>query len=159
MPRSGSGSYRGQIDSPKTNNSHRKAALAEGLIEDIRAWKDIARDASPEGWVFPSEKDNKPLWKDNVWRRHIQPRLHAIGLGWVDFHVTRRTHATLMNEVNDDPKLPSFHSSKSSFGISHPTAPGRLALTRGERCKTYTPEVCSGMTLVGMAGWSPPTPV
>ena len=97
--------YRGHIDSPKSAHSHRKAALAAGLIEDIRAWKDIARNSSNEAWVFPSEKETTPLWKDNVWRRHIQPKLDAIGLGWVDFHVTRRTHATLMNEVNDDPKL------------------------------------------------------
>ena len=26
-------------------------------------------------------------------------------MGWVDFHVMRRTHATLMNEIHDDPKL------------------------------------------------------
>jgi hypothetical protein len=26
-------------------------------------------------------------------------------LGWVDFHLMRRTHATLMNDLHDDPKL------------------------------------------------------
>lgn len=55
--------------------------------------------------MFPSEKGTKPVWKDNLWRRHIGPKLEAVGLGWVDFHVMRRTHATLMNDVNDDPKL------------------------------------------------------
>jgi hypothetical protein len=30
--------YRGRIDSPKTNNAVRKAALAEGLLDDIREW-------------------------------------------------------------------------------------------------------------------------
>jgi integrase len=97
--------YRGQIDSPKTNNSTRKAALAAGLLDDIRAWKELARDNSDSAWVFPSEKGTKPVWKDNLWRRHIGPKLEAVGLGWVDFHVMRRTHATLMNDVNDDPKL------------------------------------------------------
>jgi integrase len=99
------GVYRGRIDSPKTNNSYRKAALAAGLLEDIEAWKAIARDAGEDAWVFPNEKFTKPLWKENLWRRHIAPKLQAVGLGWVDFHVARRTHATLMNEVNDDPKL------------------------------------------------------
>ena len=33
------------------------------------------------------------------------PLLNSVGLGWVDFHVMRRTHATLMNEMHDDPKL------------------------------------------------------
>ena len=28
-----------------------------------------------------------------------------MGLGWVDFHVMRRTHATLTNEIHDDPKM------------------------------------------------------
>jgi integrase len=97
--------YRGHIDSPKSNHSNRKAALAAGLIEDLNAWKNLARWSGPETWVFRSEKEITPLWKDNVWRRHIQPKLQEIGLGWVDFHAMRRTHATLMNEINDDPKL------------------------------------------------------
>ena len=33
------------------------------------------------------------------------PLLNSVGLGWVDFHVMRRTHPTLMNEMHDDPKL------------------------------------------------------
>jgi len=33
------------------------------------------------------------------------PALKAAGLGWVDFHVMRRTHATLMNDLHDNPKL------------------------------------------------------
>ena len=97
--------YRGQIDSPKSNNSNRKAALAEGLLEDIKAWKEIAIDDSPDAWVFASEKQDKPVWKDNLWRRHIAPKLESIGLGWIDFHVMRRTHASLMNEIHDDPKM------------------------------------------------------
>ena len=97
--------YRGHIDSPKSNNSTRKAALADGLLEDLKAWKAIAGDDSPEAWVFASEKPSKPVWKDNVWRRHIAPKLAAVGLGWIDFHVMRRTHASLMNEIHDDPKM------------------------------------------------------
>ena len=55
--------------------------------------------------MFPSETGKTPVSKDNVWRRHIGPKLTAVGLGWVDFHVMRRTHATLMNEIHDDPKM------------------------------------------------------
>jgi integrase len=97
--------YRGRIDSPKTNNSLRKAALAEGVLADIRAWKTISRDTHDNAWVFASENGNTPLAADNLWRRRIRPQLKATGLGWVDFHVMRRTHATLMNEIHDDPKL------------------------------------------------------
>ena len=39
------------------------------------------------GWLFPSEVLKTPLAGDNVWRRHIGPKLKAIGLGWVNFQV------------------------------------------------------------------------
>jgi integrase len=97
--------YRGQIDSPKSSHSIRKAALSARLIDDIHAWKEISLDPGEDAWVFPSETGKTPLGRDNVWRRRIGPNLKAVGLGWVDFHVMRRTHATLMNEIHDDPKL------------------------------------------------------
>lgn len=97
--------YRGEIDTPKTSNSIRKAALSSGLLAEIERWKSLSLDPSPDAWVFPSETGKTPLGRDNVWRRHIGPQLKAVGLDWVDFHVMRRTHSTLMNEIHDDPKL------------------------------------------------------
>ena len=97
--------YRGQIDSPKSSHSVRKAALSKGLVEDLMEWKQYVLDPSPEAWVFPSETGKTPVTRDNVWRRSIAPRLAEANLEWVDFHVMRRTHATLMNEIHDDPKM------------------------------------------------------
>ena len=97
--------YRGEIDTPKTNNSIRKAALSAGLLAEIELWRGISLDPSVDAWVFPSETGKTPLGRDNVWRRRIGPKLEAVGLGWVDFHVMRRTHSTLMNDIHDDPKL------------------------------------------------------
>jgi integrase len=97
--------YRGQIDSPKSTRSIRKAALSAGLMADIRAWKEISLNPGDDAWVFPSETGKTPLGRDNVWRRRIGPKLKAVGLGWVDFHVMRRTHSTLMNEIHDDPQM------------------------------------------------------
>ena len=97
--------YKGHIDSPKSSHSIRKAALAAGLVTELRDWKAISPNTSPESWVFPSETGITPLIRDNVWRRSIGPKLEEAGLGWVNFHVMRRTHATLMNEIHDDPKL------------------------------------------------------
>lgn len=49
--------------------------------------------------------DGKPGAVHNCWRQEFAPRLKAVGLGWVNFQMMRRTHATLINEVNDDPKI------------------------------------------------------
>jgi integrase len=46
-----------------------------------------------------------PLSRDNCWRRHIQPRLAKVGLGWASFQVMRRTHATIMKSLGVDGKL------------------------------------------------------
>ncbi len=35
----------------------------------------------------------------------MRPRLEAVGLGWVNFQVMRRTHASLMNKLEVDPKV------------------------------------------------------
>lgn len=97
--------YRGDLDSPKSKQSLRDAATPEQLIEEIRFWMQILRDPSEGAWLFPSETGKTPVSKDNVWRREIQPVLDRLGLGWVNFHVTRRTHATLMREEGADAKL------------------------------------------------------
>jgi integrase len=97
--------YRGRIDTPKTRRSSRNAALPAGLLADIKDWRSISGLSGAEDWVFPSNTGKTPLSRDNLSRRHMAPALTAVGLGWVDFHVMRRTHATLMNEIHDDPKL------------------------------------------------------
>lgn len=94
--------YRGTVDTPKTDHSFRKAALADRLVAEIEAWRSVAVD--PRGWVFPSEAGT-PLSKDNVYRRCMKERLAAAGLDWVNFQVMRRTHATLMKQLGADPKL------------------------------------------------------
>ncbi len=35
------------------------------------------------------------MWRDNVWYRHMKPKLEKVGLGWANFQVLRRTHASL----------------------------------------------------------------
>jgi integrase len=92
--------YRGIVDTPKTVQSERNAALSEDLLSEIEAW----RQKTVGPWVFPSERLT-PLAKENVWRRHIQPKLETVGLGWVNFQVMRRTHATLMNGLGVAGKL------------------------------------------------------
>lgn len=97
--------YRGDIDSPKSTYSVRWAALSDGLLSAIQEWRSIAIDASPDAWVFPSEKLTTPLRKDNCWRRHFAPQLKAVGLSWVNFQVMRRTHSCLLKELDVDPQV------------------------------------------------------
>jgi integrase len=97
--------YRGDIDSPKSTRSVRWAALSDGLLDAIRGWRSISIDPSPTSWVFPSEKVTTPLRKDNCWRRHFKPQLESAGLGWVNFQVMRRTHSSILKELDVDPQV------------------------------------------------------
>jgi len=96
--------YRGRLDTPKTDNSFRKAALSEGLLVEVERWRMMAVAIRDDAWVFPSERMT-PLSKDNCWRRSMHPKLAKVGLGWVNFLVMRRTHATLMKGLGVDGKL------------------------------------------------------
>jgi integrase len=97
--------YRGDIDTPKTDKSVRFVALSEGLSRDLELWLAQLPNDDSDAWLFPSEKTTKPIRKDNLWRRYIKPKLKDVGLDWIDFHVLRRTHSSLMRELNVDPKL------------------------------------------------------
>jgi len=96
--------YRGSVDTPKTDQSVRKAALSDGLLREIEMWKAFAPVVRDDAWVFPSERMT-PLSKDNCWRRSMYPALSKAGLGWANFLVMRRTHASLMNALGVEGKL------------------------------------------------------
>jgi integrase len=96
--------YRRKIDTPKTDNSTRQAALSEGLLGEIEAWRMMAIETRDDAWVFPSERMT-PLSKDNWWNRVMCPALKKVGLEWATFQVMRRTNATLMKALGADGKL------------------------------------------------------
>ena len=97
--------YKGVLDSPKSNRSYRTVALSEGLRQMIAKWRSVCPDTRPRAWVFPSETGKTPISRENCWRRNIAPKLEEVGLGWVNFQVMRRTHASLMRELKVDPKV------------------------------------------------------
>ncbi len=97
--------YRGAIDTPKTDQfDSQAAALPEGLLRELRLGGQLSIETRDDAWVFPSERMT-PMSKDNCWQRKIKPKLESVGLGWANFLVMRRTHATLMNELGVDGKL------------------------------------------------------
>jgi integrase len=104
MPTSGSVFIGRKIGTPKTDNSYRLAALSEGLLAEIEAWRKLAGETGDDARVFPSERMT-PLSKDNCWWRNMRPALKAVGLQWANFLVMRRTHSTLMKQLTVDPKL------------------------------------------------------
>ena len=70
----------------------------------LREWMELVPN-HPEAWVFASENPLKPLWRDNVWYRHMKPKLETVGLEWANFQVLRRTHASLGHDIKVDPKV------------------------------------------------------
>ena len=94
--------YRGDIDDPKTASSKRTVGIPSRTASVLREWMELV-GANPTAWVFPSENPAKPLWRDNVWYRYMKPRLEPIGLGWANFQVLRRTHASLGHEAGIHP--------------------------------------------------------
>lgn len=96
--------YRGDIDTPKTRSSRREVAVPPRTANLLRQWIEFV-DGRKEAWVFGSENPAKPLWRDNLWRRSMEPKLKKIGLDWATFQVLRRTHASLGHEAGIDPKV------------------------------------------------------
>ena len=93
------------MDSPKSVKSVRYAALSKGLVAAIEEWRAISLDSNADAWVFPSENLRTPLSKDNCWRRNFLPKLRSAGLAWVNFQVMRRTHSSLLKELDVDPQV------------------------------------------------------
>ena len=96
--------YRGDIDTSKTHSSTRTVAIPPKTAKQLQVWMGLVGE-HPEAWVFASENAAKPMWRDNVWRRHMQPRLETVGLEWATFQVLRRTHASLGHDAGIDPKV------------------------------------------------------
>src|SRR5436309_58929 len=96
--------YKRVLNTPK-NGKIREGAMSDGTIALLKQWAELARDPSPEGFVFPSENLSAPLSADNLWRRNLKPRLETIGLEWATFQVLRKTNASLSKKAGIDPKV------------------------------------------------------
>jgi integrase len=127
--------YRGKIDSPKTIHSVRDAALPGQLLADLNSWVADLPVQGDMAWMFPSENLRTPLAKDNVWRRNIAPKLVAVGLDWVDFHVFRRTSSSLMNDLGTEGKIVADQLGHT-LDVNQNTYT-RTGLKRANACRGY----------------------
>jgi integrase len=97
--------YQGKIDTPKTFHSQRWAALGDGLSQWLAPWLEMLPFNGPDAFIFPSERGTTPLAIANCWKRSFLPRLKPVGLAWANFQVMRRTHSTLLYELEVDPQV------------------------------------------------------
>jgi len=95
--------YRGKLDTPK-NGLDRSVAVPPETATLLWDWITNAVDADPDTYVFAGETGN-PLWRSSLLEDHIKAKLQPVGLGWVNFQVLRRTHASLGHEMKVDPKV------------------------------------------------------
>jgi integrase len=95
--------YRGRFADPK-NGLVRTVAVPPKTASVLREWLQQAVDRDPETNVFAGET-GQPLWRSSLLEDHIKSKLEPIGLGWVNFQVMRRTHASLGHKAKVDPKV------------------------------------------------------
>ena len=95
--------YRGKFASPK-NGLVRKVAIPPLTATLLRQWMENAVEPNPASFVFAGET-GQPLWRSSLLEDHIKAKLEPISLGWVNFQVLRRTHASLGHRAKVDPKV------------------------------------------------------
>ena len=95
--------YRGKFAAPK-NGLIRTIAVPPRSASLLKEWMEKAVEPNPEAFVFAGETA-QPLWRSSLLDDHIKAKLEPIGLGWVNFQVMRRTHASLGHEAKVDPKV------------------------------------------------------
>jgi integrase len=125
--------YRGDIDTPKTNSSRRIVAIPPMTAALLKKWMELVKE-QPEAWVFESENPKKPVWRDNIWYRHMKPKLDVIGLGWANFQALRRTHASLGHKAGIDPKV-SADQRGHGIGVALDVYTKAALSTRAEAAK------------------------
>jgi integrase len=95
--------YRGKFADPKSGLI-RTIAVPPRSAALLREWMEKAVEPDPGTFVFAGET-GQPLWRSSLLDDHIKAKLEPIGLGWVNFQVMRRTHASLGHKAKVDPKV------------------------------------------------------
>jgi integrase len=110
---------RGDWDEPKSEASKATIPVDDHVIERIHRLKTIevevragrahrcypaVKSDAPDDLVFQSVVTASPMRDNNVLARHIKPAASALGIGWTNWQVLRRSCATWMQQAGIDVK-------------------------------------------------------
>jgi integrase len=110
---------RGEWGSPKTKCSNATIPVNPIVIERIHRLKTLTieikagtavrrysavKGTGPDDLVFASLMKGRPMRDNNILCRYIKPAAHKLGIGFVNWQVLRRSHATWLKLAGADVK-------------------------------------------------------
>ena len=111
---------RGEWGAPKSEASNATIAVNRSVIErihrlktltvDVRAGKGavrhyrVVKSDGPDDLVFQSVAKGAPMRDNNILCRYIKPAARSLGIGWTNWLVFRRSHATWLKMAGADVK-------------------------------------------------------
>jgi integrase len=110
---------RGDWGAPKSESSNATIPVNQAVIERIHRLKTITieiragtatrrypavKASGPKDLVFASVMKGRPMRDNNILCRFIKPAASKLGIGFVNWQVLRRSHATWLKLAGADPK-------------------------------------------------------
>jgi integrase len=110
---------RGEWGAPKSEASNATIPVNRAVIERIHRLKTmtvvvragramrrcrVVKSDGPDDLVFQSLYKGAPMRDNNILVRHLKPAAEAMGIGWVNWLVLRRSHATWLKMAGADVK-------------------------------------------------------
>ena len=89
-----------RVHTPKFHRSNRPIHLTDDDMEHLRRFLARRPNASPDDWVFPSNRVDGPRQYASIMTRKIQPRAKDLGLPHITWRLFRHWHATLLGDAS-----------------------------------------------------------
>jgi integrase len=89
-----------QVDDVKTAESRKKLTASVGLLDAVRAWKQLAKFSKAEDWMFasPVQLGRLPWSYDQVWRMY-QKAAREAEIGGLGTHALRHTYRSWLDSI------------------------------------------------------------
>src|SRR4051794_17197430 len=89
-----------RVHTPKFHRSNRPIHLTQDDMEHLRRFLARRPNASPDDWVFPSDRVDGPRQYASIMTKNIQPKAKELGLPHVTWRLFRHWHATLLGDAS-----------------------------------------------------------